>query len=75
VIELLPLILPLLMLVLVLGFYWGRKHQRRMTEIDEPDEPQIFTDGGVRMETAALSASEIAEYSDEEISDHLDDCE
>ncbi len=46
-----------------------------MTEIDEPDEPQVFTDGGVRMETVALSASERAEYSDEEISDHLDDCE
>lgn len=74
-IRFLPFVLPLFMAALFLGFYWGRNHQQRMDEIDEPDSPQIFTDGGMRMDSAALSAEEIEQYSDEEIADHLEERE
>jgi hypothetical protein len=37
-----------------------------MTEIDEPDEPQISADGGIQIEGAALGAAEIAERLEDE---------
>jgi hypothetical protein len=74
-IRFLPLFLPLFLVVLSLGFYWGRNHQKRMADIDEPDEPQIFTDGGMKMESAALGPEEIEQYSSEEIADYLEEHE
>jgi hypothetical protein len=44
----------------------GRNHQQQMAEIDEPDEPQIFSDGGPRVEHDALTAEELDRHTDEE---------
>lgn len=68
-------LLPLFLVVLSLGFYWGRNHQKRMAETDEPDEPQIFTDGGRKMGSAALGPDEIEQYSNEQTADYLEEHE
>jgi hypothetical protein len=74
-IRFLPLVIPLVMAALYLGFYWGRNHQQRMSEIDEPDEPQIFSDGGPKVENDALTAEELDRHTDEEIATLLEDRE
>ena len=43
-----------------------------MAEIDEPDEPQIFSDGGPRVEHDALTAEELDRHTDEEIATLLE---
>lgn len=70
-----PLSLVGFLFSLVVGFYWGCKHEQRMQQIDEPDEPQIFEDEGLRLEDDALTAEQLASLDDDEVKSHLEDQE
>ncbi len=75
ILRLLPLFIPILVGMLLLGFYWGKQHAQKMAKIDAPDEPVIFDDLGGHVTDGALSADDLDNFSDKEIDNHFDNTE